>query len=73
LISVIGSDYFVSFNRLPWLKEAKLSDIMNVSMLGKNAITWSNLGIDLEVESLKFPEKYPLIIKRTPHETFVQS
>jgi hypothetical protein len=35
-----------------------------MSMLGKNAISWENSEIDLEIDSLKYPEKYPLVIKR---------
>jgi hypothetical protein len=38
---------------------------MNVSMLGKMAIKWDNLDVDLEIDSLDHPEKYPLIMKRT--------
>jgi hypothetical protein len=67
-LSVIGKDYFVSFNRLPWFKDAKVSDIMNVSMLGRMAIKWDNLDVDLEIDSLEHPEKYPLIMKRSLYE-----
>ncbi|GHT17464.1 hypothetical protein AGMMS4956_20940 [Bacteroidia bacterium] len=68
LLSVIGKDYFVSFNRLPWLKSAKVTDVLNVSMLGKMAIKWDNLDVDLEIKSLEYPEKYPLVMKRYAEE-----
>ena len=48
-ISVSGKDYFVSFNRLPWFRNAKVSDIMNVSMLGRMGIRWEALDVDLEI------------------------
>jgi hypothetical protein len=35
-------------------------------MSGRNAIEWPALDVDLEIESLKHPERYPLIIKRNP-------
>ena len=33
-------------------------------MSGKNAIEWPKLDVDLEIDSLKHPERYPLIMKR---------
>ena len=35
-------------------------------MSGRNAIEWPALDIDLEIERLKHPERYPLVIKRNP-------
>ncbi|MDR3267313.1 MAG: DUF2442 domain-containing protein [Tannerella sp.] len=67
-LSVFDKDYFVSFNRLPWFRNAKVSDIMNVSLCGRDGIRWDALDIDLEIESLIHPEKYPLLMKRTVDE-----
>ncbi|MDR1883825.1 MAG: DUF2442 domain-containing protein [Prevotella sp.] len=67
-ISVYGKDYYLSFERLPWFKHAKVSEIINVSMMGKNAIRWEDLDVDLEIESLMYPERYPLVMKRTVNE-----
>ena len=64
MISVAGNDYFLSYNRVPWLKDATVRNILNIKMLGKNAVEWPDLDIDLEVDSLKHPERYPLIMKR---------
>ena len=67
-ISVLGNDYYVPYKRLPWFKEAKVSDILNVKMIGDFAIRWENLDVDLEIDSLKFPERYPLVMKRDINE-----
>lgn len=64
MISVAGNDYFLSYNRVPWLKDATVRNILNIKMLGKNAVEWPDLDVDLEVDSLKHPERYPLIMKR---------
>ncbi|MDR0895238.1 MAG: DUF2442 domain-containing protein [Prevotellaceae bacterium] len=64
MLSVQGNDYFVSYNRVPWLKDARVSDVLNVRMCGHFAIEWEALGVDLEIESLKHPERYPLVMKR---------
>ena len=33
-----------------------------------NAIEWPTLNVDLEIDSLKHPERYPLIMKRDEME-----
>lgn len=68
MLSVKGNDYFISFNRIPWLKSASIMDALNVKMSGRNAIEWPTLDVDLEIDSLKHPERYPLIMKRNEME-----
>lgn len=70
MLSVQGNDFFISYNRMPWLKDARISDVLNVRMSGRSAIEWEILGVGLEIESLKHPERYPLIMKRTPLDNF---
>ena len=64
LLNVMGNDYFVSYNRLPWMKDASIRSVLNVQMAGGNAIEWPDLDVDLEINSLKHPEQYPLVMKR---------
>ena len=64
MLSVLGQDYFISFNRLPWMKDAAIRDVLDVQMCGDDAIEWPKLDIDLEIDSLKHPERYPLVMKR---------
>ena len=64
MLSVQGEDYFLSYNRVPWMRDATINEVLDVRMSGKNAIEWPKLDVDLEVDSLRHPERYPLIIKR---------
>lgn len=64
MISVLGNDYFLSYNRIPWMRDAPVKNVLNIQMEGRNAISWPDLDIDLEIESLKHPERYPLVMKR---------
>ncbi|MBQ7443431.1 MAG: DUF2442 domain-containing protein [Bacteroidaceae bacterium] len=66
MLSVDGHDYFLSYNRVPWMRDASINNVLNVRKSGRNAIEWPALEIDLEIESLKHPERYPLVIKRNP-------
>ena len=58
------TEYFLSFDEFPWFRDAKVKDIMDVELLHENHLRWKNLDIDLELESLTAPEKYPLIYKK---------
>lgn len=68
LVSLLGKDYYLSYERLPWFRDAKVSDIFNVEMIGNYGIRWNRLDVDLEIESLMYPEKYPLVMKRSVNE-----
>ena len=41
-----------------------IRSVLNVQMSGPEAIEWPDLDVDLEIESLRHPERYPLVIKR---------
>ena len=66
MLSVCGHDYFLSYNRVPWMQDAPIRSVLNVQMSGPEAIEWPDLDVDLEIESLRHPERYPLVIKRNP-------
>ena len=66
MLSVLGNDYFLSYNRILWMKDAPIRSVLNVQMSGTEAIEWPDLDVDLEIDSLRHPERYPLVIKRNP-------
>jgi hypothetical protein len=53
-------EYFLPFDKYPWFKDAKISDICNVRIEQGMYLFWSSLDVDLEIDSLENPEKYPL-------------
>ena len=63
MLSVDGNDYFLSYNRIPWMRDAAVRSVLNVQKEGRSAIAWPDLDVDLEIDSLKHPERYPLIMK----------
>ena len=60
---VQGKEYFLAYTGYPWFKEAKLAEIYNLKLLHGTHLHWPDLDIDLELESLQQPEKYPLSYK----------
>lgn len=71
MISVDGNDYFLSYNRVPWMKDASISSVLNITKEGRSAISWPDLDVDLEIDSLRYPERYPLVMKRSEKEVLV--
>ena len=58
---VKDKEYFLSFKLFPWFKNAKVSDVQNVKLNNGHHLYWPSLDIDLELESLENPDKYPLL------------
>ena len=46
------------------MKDASIRNVLNVKLEGRDAISWPDLDVDLEIESLRHPERYPLVMKR---------
>ncbi len=56
-------ELFLQFEEFPWFKDAPLQAILNVEWQGPNHLHWPALDVDLALESIRHPEKYPLISK----------
>ncbi|HKK18189.1 MAG TPA: DUF2442 domain-containing protein [Opitutales bacterium] len=56
-------EYFLDFENYPWFREAKVDQIFNVRLLNEHHLFWNELDVDLDVESLEKPERFPLISK----------
>ncbi len=57
-------EYFAGYDDFPWFQEAKIADILAVQMPHSGHLYWPSLDVDLNVESLEQPEKFPLIAKK---------
>jgi len=54
-------EMFLAFEAFPWFKEAPVSAILNVEWPHPRHLYWPDLDIDLAIESIDHPERYPLI------------
>jgi hypothetical protein len=54
-------ELFVPFSDFPWFREASVREITNVHLPSSRHLYWPDLDIDLAVESIEHPEKYPLV------------
>ena len=56
-------EFFLPFNEFPWFKNARISEISDVSLLNDQHLYWEKLDIDLTLNMIQNPENYPLISK----------
>lgn len=57
---VDGKEYFLSYKDYPWFKKSTVAELHNVSLLHRHHLHWPDLDIDLDLDSLEHPGRYPL-------------
>lgn len=62
-------ELFVPFERFPWFQEATIHHLLEVQRPASHHLYWPDLDIDLAVESIRHPERYPLVSKARPDST----
>ena len=55
-----GKEYFLSFEDFPWFKDKTIKEITNVQTFGKDHLYWEDLDVDLTLEMIEHPERFPL-------------
>jgi hypothetical protein len=61
-------ELFVPFSDFPWFKDAPIGDVVNVELPSPHHLYWPTLDVDLEVDSIEHPERYPLVSKDRPNQ-----
>ena len=61
LLVVNGRDYHLPHEQFPWFQHAPVEHVFNVELLNGHHLHWPELDVDLELDGLNEPEKYPLI------------
>ena len=59
-------EYFLPFEEYPWFKDAEVDGVFNVRLSGAGHLHWPALDVDLMVDGLSDPAKYPLVFKSGP-------
>ncbi len=53
-------ELFVSFREFPWFEQAPVSKILRVERPQNDHLYWPELDVDLSIESIEHPAKFPL-------------
>jgi hypothetical protein len=60
-------EYFLAFTVFPWFKRAPVSQVLNVERPTAGHLYWPELDVDIAVESIEHPERFPLVSKERPN------
>lgn len=61
---LIGAqERFVPFEQFPWFREAPIGHLLNVELPSAHHLYWPDLDVDIAVESIDHPERFPLVSK----------
>jgi hypothetical protein len=60
-------EHFLAFDQFPWFRDATIGELTKVEMPSAHHLYWPKLDIDLAVESISHPEKFPLMNKQKPN------
>jgi hypothetical protein len=58
-------ELFVPFEHFPWFQDVPIGQVLNVQLLHADHLYWPDLDVDLSVESIEHPERFPLVSRVT--------
>lgn len=61
---VKDEEFFLSHEDFPWFKQAPVAAVFNVRREGAEHFRWPDLDVDLCLESIRHPERFPLKAKQ---------
>ena len=56
-------EYFLDFDEYPWFAKGSIADVTKVQLLHGRHLRWPDLDVDIELESLAYPDRYPLVYR----------
>ncbi len=56
-------ELFFPFAQFPWFQDAPILKLQNVEQPSETQLYWPDLDVDLAVESIRHPERFPLVTR----------
>lgn len=53
-------ELFLSYDDFPWFKDVTVGKIVNITEPSSGHFYWPDLDVDLSVEIIKHPERFPM-------------
>ena len=58
---VDGRELYLAFDSFPWFREATIARLSRIERPTPDHLRWPDLDIDLSLDSIDHPERYPLV------------
>jgi len=66
-------EFFLPFDEFPWFRDVPVGKLLNVELPYERHLYWPDLDVDLSVDSIEHPERFPLVSRMrflaTPRRT----
>jgi len=59
-------EFFLPYDQFPWFRDATVAQIVKITRFGREHLRWPALDVDLTIDSIEHPERYPLVSKARP-------
>jgi hypothetical protein len=56
-----GHEFFLPFAQFPWFRHASIDALTSIERPSPHHLYWPALDVDLAVDSIIHPERYPLV------------
>ncbi len=56
-----NEELFLPFSEFPWFRDVPVGKILHVELPTSGHLYWPDLDVDLAVESIRHPERFPLV------------
>ncbi len=56
-------ELFLAYEEFPWFRDAAVKDVFNVEQPTPDHFYWPGLDVDLGLETIEHPERFPLRAK----------
>jgi len=58
-------ELFLPFEHFSWFQDVPIRQVLNVQLLHADHLYWPDLDVDLSVESIEHPQRFPLVSRVT--------
>lgn len=62
-------ELFLPFDKFPWFRDVPIGQLLRVELPHPSHLYWPDLDVDLAVESIEVPERFPLVSRARPNNT----
>ncbi len=59
-------ELFLPFDKFPWFRDVPIGQLIKVERPHPSHLYWPDLDVDLAVESVEFPDRFPLVSRARP-------
>jgi hypothetical protein len=62
-LAALGREMFLDFDHFPWFRRATMEQLFAVEVHHGHHFHWPQLDVDLDLDRIEHPERYPLVAK----------